>query len=369
MLWRSGAFDSQEITKRLRWLRPVAAPGEKFLYNNNMYLVAGQIVECVSGHKWRDFLRNELLAPLRMHSTLVDSSELQGVNNVAAPHAIDAGRLQRIDRYCPDAIAPAGAIHSNVDDMARWLLVHLEGGQSGGRRLLSASRMAEMHTSPQPIAAQASEGAKVPRAPIGNYGLGWFFNDYAGRTVVEHSGTQTGFVSWVAMMPQERLGLVILANHHRTGLNSALRSVVFDACLGRPERDWSEIVRADYTNGYQRLLHEAKTQFDANRPPPTRPSRRLSEYAGQYQSQLYGVLRVAEQGGSLRIQFGTRFDGALEHWKDEEFRALFDNPRLDDWLVTFTIKAGEIAGLRVKESPWAPAWYDDADDVGEFLRS
>ena len=368
MLWRSGAFDSQEILARLRWLRPAAAPGEKFLYNNNMYLVVGQVVESVSRRKWGDFLRNELLAPLRMQSTLVDSAELRGLSNVADPHATDAGKLQRIDRHCPDAIAPAGTIHSNVADMARWLLLQLDGGLSGGRRVLSTERMAEMHMPPQPVAAQALEGAKVPRAPIGNYGLGWFFNDYAGRTVVEHSGTQTGFVSWVAMMPEERLGLVILANHHRTGLNSALRSWLFDALLGRPARDWSEVVRVDYANGFQRLLREAKTEFERKRPPAAPPPRPLSEYAGAYESRLYGRVRINVEAELLRIRFGTRFVGGLIHWQQDAFRAMFANPRLDDWLVTFTIQDQEVAGLHIKESPWAPAWYDDADDLGDFRR-
>ena len=67
---------------------------------------------------------------------------------------------------------------------------------------------------------EPNRGPRKPRGspggPISNYGLGWFFNDHAGGTVVEHSGTQNGFVSWVALMPERRLGLVVLANHHQT---------------------------------------------------------------------------------------------------------------------------------------------------------
>ena len=70
----------------------------------------------------------------------------------------------------------------------------------------------------------------------------------------------------------------------------------------------------------------------------------------------------------IRDRFGARFAGKLEHWGDDAFRAFFHNPRLDDWLVTFGITDGKVTGLRVKESPWAPAWYDDADDLGAFRR-
>lgn len=368
MLWRNGAFDGDEIVARLRWLKPVAAPGERFLYNNNMYLVLGKLGEQVSGRKWNVFLRNELFEPLGMKSTAADSSGVRDRENVAAPHASDSGKVQRVQPYCPDVIAPAGAIHSNILDMARWLSMHLEGGRSDGRQILSNSRIEEMHTAPRRAVAKAPAEPQVPRAPISNYGLGWFFNDHAGRRVIEHSGVQTGFVSWVAMMPEERLGLVVLANHHQTGLNSALSSWIFDACLGRPQRDWSEAVRADYSNGYQRLLREAKAQFDAKRPPVTRPSMPLSEYAGVYESKLYGPLRIEAADDRLSLQFGTRFEGELKHWQNDTFQATFPNPRLDDWLVTFSVKEGAVAAMQVKESPWAPAWYDNADDLGEFLR-
>jgi CubicO group peptidase (beta-lactamase class C family) len=369
MLWRSGAFHSGEILARLRWLHPVAAPGERFLYNNNVYLIAGKIVEQVSGRSWSDFLHEEVLDPLRMHTSLADSSRVQRLSNVAAPHATDAGMLRVIPPFFPDSIAPAGAMHSNVLDMANWLVLHLEGGEFNGKQMLTATRMQEMHTPPQRTDPEPVLDQQTPRAPIGNYGLGWFFNEYAGHTIVEHSGTQNGFVSWVAMIPKERLGLVILANHHRTGINAALRSWIFDAILGRPERDWSESVRTDYTNGYQRLLREAKAQFEAKRPPPIRPSRPIPAYAGVYESRLYGRLRVVVKDESLGIRFGTRFEGDLEHWHGDAFRATFPNPRLDDWLVTFTITDSEVTKLHVKESPWAPAWYDDADDLGEFIRA
>lgn len=368
MLWRNGAFDGDEILARLRWLKPVAAPGERFLYNNNMYLVLGRLVEQVSGRKWNEFLRDELFAPFGLKFTVADRSGIRGFENVAAPHASDGGKVQRLEPYCPDVIAPAGAIHSNVLDMARWLTMHLEGGRSDGRQILSNARVEELHTAPRRAEAKAPAEPQVPRAPISNYGLGWFFNDHAGRRVIEHSGVQTGFVSWVAMMPVERLGLVVLANHHQTGLNSALRSWIFDACLGRPQRDWSEDVRTDYANGYQLLLREAKAQFDAKRPAATSALRPRSEYAGRYESKLYGDLVVTAKNDRLSLQFGTRFEGELQHWENDAFRAVFPNPRLDDWFVTFVGKDGVVTGIQAKESPWAPAWYDDADDLGEFHR-
>jgi CubicO group peptidase (beta-lactamase class C family) len=367
MLWRSGAFDGNEVLARLRWLQPVAAPGEKFIYNNNMYLVLGRIVEKVSGRKWDDFLRNELFQPLGMKSTSAAKSEIRRWENVAAPHATDAGKLQRIQRYIPDATAPAGAIHSNVLDMAQWLKLHLEGGVSDDRQVISKVRMEEMHTAPQQAEKKDPAEPRDPRVSTENYGLGWFFNDQGGRQVVEHSGNGNGFVSWVAMIPEERLGLVVLSNHHNTGLNLALRIWILDALLGRTQRDWSERVRSGFAKVLGRF-REAKANYAANRPMETALSRPLPEFAGRYTSPLYGDVVITEKDGRLNLQFGTRFKGDMQHWEKDSFRAFFPNPRLDDWLVTFAIKEGQVTGLHVKEAPWAPPDYNDADDLGEFHR-
>ncbi len=191
-------------------------------------------------------------------------------------------------------------------------------------------------------------------------------NTYAGKTVVEHTGSSTGFLAWMAMMPQERLGLVFLSNHHQTGINSALRSWIFDRLLSQPEKDWSTAVRTDYAQGWQKLLREAKAQFAAKRPPEKPASLPLSEYAGKYESDLYGTIHVREKDGRLRLQFGTRFQGELQVWEGDTFRALFPNPLLDDWLITFTIAGDKVASLKAQESPWAPQWYDDCDDLGLF---
>lgn len=367
MLWRSGAFDGNEILARLRWLKPVAAPGEKFIYNSNMYLVLGQLVEQVSGQKWDDFLHSELFVPLGMKSTSADSSGIKARENVAAPHASDGGKLQRISRYCPDVIALGGAIHSNVLDMAQWLKAHLDGGVSDGRQIISKVRLQEMHTAPQQAEKRDPADPRDPRVSMENYGLGWFFNDHGGRQVVEHSGNSNGFVSWIAMIPEERLGLVVLSNQHNTGLNLALRIWILDALSERTQRDWSEKVRTGFDKVLEKF-REAKAKYAANRPLETALPRPLAEFAGRYTSPLYGDVVITEKDGRLNLQFGTRFEGEMQHWEKESFRAFFPNPRLDDWLVTFSIQEDRVTNLRVKEAPWAPPDYNDADDLGEFHR-
>lgn len=367
MLWRSGAFDADEILRRVRFLEPVAAPGERFVYSNVMYLVAGQAAEHAGGKPWNDLVSAELLEPLGMKSTLPDSRKLADFDNVASPHADLDGQVKPIERYCPDVIAPAGAIHSTAADMAQWLILHLNQGRFGSHQILSADRVNEMQTAVESPPRESPQDAR-PQAPISHYGLGWFVSEHTGKKVVEHSGTQNGFVSWMAIMPEPRLGVVILSNHHQTGINTALRSWIFDRLLERPAFDWSSAVKKDYAQGWQKLLRDAKTAFDDKRPSAEPTSRPASDYAGTYESRLYGKIAVVEQAGKLRLKFGTRFQGELRARHGDTFRAFFTNPRLDDWLVTFATADEKVASLQVQEAPWAPPWYDDRDDLGIFER-
>jgi CubicO group peptidase (beta-lactamase class C family) len=231
MLWRSGAFGSEEILTRLRWLEPVAEPGERFLYNNNLFMVVGKLVEQVSGKTWKDFLQSELFEPLGMKSTTADFSGIEGLVNVASPHSSDDGKLRPVQPYCPDQIAPAGAIHSNVLDMAQWLKLHLEGGVCDGRRVLSQECVEEMHTAFPKSDSETPPEPGVPHAPITDYGLGWFVDEYEGHRVIEHGGSTTGLVTWVAIMPEQQLGFVVLANHHQTEL---CLEILDPRCLPEP---------------------------------------------------------------------------------------------------------------------------------------
>ena len=368
MLWRSGQFSTDEILRRVRFLTPVAAPGEKMIYNNVMYVAAGKATEHVGGQPWSELIRTEFFEPLQMKRSVAESTKVEDFNNLAAPHATIDGQVRPIDRYYPEVIAPSGAIHSTAADMARWVMLQIDRGRFAGEEILSAERMDEMHTPVEPPPEDPSEKG-VPKAIIGRYGLGWFANQHAGHETIEHAGVGIGFVAWMAFLPKERLGFVILSNLLQTGINYALRAWLLDRLLDRPDRDWSRITLNEATQGWQRRLREAKAEFDSKQPSEASAARPLADYTGTYESDLYGTIQVSEQDGSLRLKFGRRFDGEMRSWQDDTFRAFFTGPLHHDWLVKFTVADGRVASLHVQEAPWAPEWYDDRDDLGIFVRN
>src|SRR4030095_12707336 len=128
------------------------------------------------------------------------------------PHSKINDRIQAVSWRNIDNIAPAGSINSNVTDMAQWVRLQLGGGMYEGKRLISSGSMKEMHSSQTVIRIEGNNERLYPEAHFLNYGLGWFLSDFRGRKLVEHGGAIDGMRSEVAMLPEEKLGVVILTN-------------------------------------------------------------------------------------------------------------------------------------------------------------
>ncbi|MBW3571804.1 MAG: beta-lactamase family protein, partial [Gemmatimonadetes bacterium] len=85
-LWYASGSSSEEILRRMRFVRPFAAPRSRYMYNNNAYMVAGLVVQSASGMPWSEFVRRRILEPLGMRETLTGFRGLDARGNVATPH-------------------------------------------------------------------------------------------------------------------------------------------------------------------------------------------------------------------------------------------------------------------------------------------
>src|SRR5262249_43932403 len=138
-----------------------------------------------------------------------------------------------------DNIGPAGSINSNVVDMAQWVRLQLGNGAYEGKTLVSPGAVKEMTTPQTIIRLEGAMAALYPQAHFLSYGMGWFLSDYRGKKMVEHGGAIDGMRGLVAMIPEEKLGVVILTNLNGSILSVPLSYRIFDAYLGASPRDWS----------------------------------------------------------------------------------------------------------------------------------
>ena len=281
LLWYASGSSSEDVLRRLRYVRPFASPRTRYQYNNSAYMLAGMVVENASGMPWAEFVRTRILQPLGMSETLTGFQGLDTRGNVATPHLEVRDTVHPIRYLDFDNIGPAGSMNSSVHDMARWLRAQLAGGtRPDGGRLVSEMQYREMLT-PQFLIPQSQfyPVARLSRPNFTAYGLGWFMQDYRGRKVAMHTGSIDGMSALLAMVPEERLGMVVYLNLDHAELRHALMYRVHRCVPGRPRA---------------RLEHGG-----ARRSTPPSPSRRRAAER-EAQSQARGRHAAVAAPGGVR---------------------------------------------------------------------
>lgn len=201
--WDKPEYDARALERYVRSLAPlelISAPGEKFAYSNIGFEILGDVVAKVSGESFEAYVSRHILEPLRMtSSTLLVRKANRDL--LASPHVIEDGRVV-VSPVFPynRAHAPSSTLYANVEDLSRWARAYLRGGELDGKRiLLPATR--DLLLTPQAPAMGESRVA-----------LSWFVTERHGRCVVTHSGADTGFQSYLALVPDSGIAIVAMAN-------------------------------------------------------------------------------------------------------------------------------------------------------------
>ena len=345
LVWYGTDYDRDEILRRTRFLRPSWSMRSRFGYQNIMYLAAGQAVSKVAGKPWDAVVRERIFSPLGMSESNTTIRALASLQNVATPHQEIDDNLQVIPWHNIDNIAPAGSINSSASDMAKWVRFQLAQGKVGGKVLVSASALGETQ-SPQMVVPLSADAKQVnPFSHLSSYGMGWFLQDYRGREIRQHGGNIDGMSALVAFVPEEKLGIVVLTNANGSPMPSIAMYRALDAFLAAPPRDWSAEQLKVRTRQVA-LNKEAESKRLAQRALNTKPSLSLDKYAGVYVDSMYGDAKVMLENGKLHATYGTMFDGELEHWHYDTFRARWKAKNMGQSFLTFALDAdGKIRSL------------------------
>lgn len=303
--WNRNPLSRGELVSRFQALELSASFRERFQYNNLTVTAAGHIAEVVTGQSWESLVREKIIKPLEMASTVF---ALPSGGEVTQSYHEDRHRRLVLNRhFSTELIAPAGgAIYSNVLDMARFLSFNLSGGRLMGTALIQPNALAEIHAPQIPARGDGS-------SPSANacYAMGWFLDTYRGSPRLCHGGYIHDVNSEVTLYPEEGIGIVSFINFGCVGLARTLNQHVFDVIQGvEPARTAQEKLAE-----YERRVEEIAAR-DASLPkiPGTSPSHAISHYVGAYLHPGYGQIEIhrAEQGLSF-----VRGDliVPLEHWQ------------------------------------------------------
>ena len=232
----TGMLNREELIRVAGQAKPTAKLGEKWQYQNIMYTAAGEAVARAERSTWDKLIATRIFKPLGMNNSDTSAAAMQKARDYSIGY--DYNPSTKVTRRLPQreitAAAPAGAINSSARDMAQWLRLMLNKGTFNGKRLVSEKGFDEL------IRKQMNIGGNV------DYGLGWFLREWNGHKVVEHGGNIDGFNSQVALMPDQKLGFVLLTNVTASSLGTFAMNTIWKEIVGAPETpDISKVPAGD----------------------------------------------------------------------------------------------------------------------------
>jgi CubicO group peptidase (beta-lactamase class C family) len=302
MFYPESDFSREEIVHSLRYLKPVSSFRSKFDYDNLLYMVAGQLVARVAGQSWESFVKEKILDPLQMKNCAPSYESIEDRSDVASPHQIIDGKLTAVAVQSLKPVGPAGTINCSVNGMSRWLLTQLNAGTGhDGQKIFSAERGEEMWSinTMQPLNPALAE---LTHTNFLGYGLGWEIQDQFGHKRVSHTGGVPGTVTWVSMIPDLKLGVLVFTNQENGYAMEAIGNQILDAYLGAPPRDWVALA-GEFSK--HRAEAAAKVEADSEKTAAAAiaPPLPLDAYAGHYADPWRGAAAVDLRDGKLMLKF------------------------------------------------------------------
>ena len=266
-----------------------------------MFMAAGEVVPAVTGKPWKAFVKERIFEPLGMKTSNIGTTDLKKYNNVAAAHYVYLdGKTVTVSYTTSDNIGAAGSINSNVIEMAQWLKMLLNNGVFDKERILDEDSVWEMWSSHMVNRVTQSAKKLFPKTHFISYGLGWGLLDYHGYKIIGHGGGLDGMISRVALVPEIKLGLVILTNSINR-LPSALGYKIIDTYLGVKPKDWSRIYLERYQKSIKKEMQRG-IDITKKRVTNTHTEVKLKDYAGLYGGLMYGDAKVTLQKGKLVLE-------------------------------------------------------------------
>jgi len=334
-------------------MEPAYSLRASFIYQNLMYIVAGEVIHTVSGKTWEQFISERIFTPLGMNNTFADHSAVTASADAAVAHYPDNDTIKTIPYLYTDNIGAAGGVWSCADDMAKWLHCMLDSTKINGRRLLQPATYAMLFT-PQVIAPLSMYATmEIIRPHWFTYGLGWFQHDYRGKMIQFHTGSLAGFTAIAGLLPGERLGIYVYGNVDHAELRHALLYKAIDLwSFNDNTNDWSNRFFAHY----KAIADSAKAKENsllAKRVLSAQASVPLAAYTGVFSNKRLATIQVTLKDTVLSVNMPGNISLKLQHWHYDVFRGTYNRWWSGKaWIQFLPGKQGEISSLKLDETEY-----------------
>ncbi|HEX4852402.1 MAG TPA: serine hydrolase, partial [Puia sp.] len=344
------------LIQRIQYQEPTAGIREKWQYNNFMFLAQGVVIEKVTGKSWEENVKERIFQPLDMRHSVLTIEDMARNDDAAIGYELMKDSIiKKTDYYKIGAMGPAGAINSNVNDIANWLITWINGGKFNGKEIIPNTYSTEAISS-QMVAAGGLPDKERKELYFSNYGFGWFLSSYRGHYRVEHGGNIDGFSANVCFYPSDSIGIIVFTNQGNSSVPSIVRNLIADKLLGLSYHDWDSDLKNLAAKGKisARDLEKSKS---SNQKLNTSASHALTDYTGLYNNKGYGSLEVTLVNDSLYALMGEHklwlrryhYDWFEPFEKDAKYG--IDTSDKNEPLQFLTSASGDIESMSIAFEP------------------
>lgn len=343
-LWSVEERDAEEIVRRYGFAPHSTSFRSTYEYANVPFSAAGLAVGAVAGSTWQEFLKKRIFKPLGM-TAVCKVSEAEASPDHSHGHVPYKGKTVLVPTPKHDNSTAAGAINAGATDMSKWIRLHLNDGEFGGKQIISKKNLDETKKPHVVVPVECPDKYGFDGGVhLATYCMGWGKDEYRGEIIIGHGGWLRGFTGNTVLIPRIKAGITVLTNLAVAGESMSIRNSLLDVLLGLPKRNWP----ADYKRMNAAVRKEAQeAKAKEARHKRTRPSHALDAYVGEYEDPAYGTLTVSMKDGALRAEYGeAKYN--LKHFHFNVFTGKHDQPEFWEAIkVQFTIGAdGEVASVK-----------------------
>lgn len=339
MYWTSD-LTAEEVIQKFGMLTPKYDFRTKYGYTNAGYAIAGKVIEKVSGMTWAEFVKEKIFKPLEMKRTVPLSVDFMKAENIASPHTFVDGKMSVIPIQDIDNLAPCGSIGSSINDLSHWIIAQLDSGKYNKQNIIPLSVIQKTR---QLLSIERRVRHPYNETHYSLYGMGWAFQDYEGREIVMHTGGVNGFVTSVTLIPEEKLGVVVLTNTDQNAFFQSLKWEIIDAYIGLPYRNYDSSFYAGFDKRQEannKWLKEVRDSVAMN----IKPELSLSEFEGKYKHEVYGFAELKKVNDKLELtlEHHSKLKGELEYIGNNRFLCTYSDPTYGIKVFPFEIENGKV---------------------------
>ena len=330
-------YSNSEMLERMQYLDLTYGFRERYAYSNAGYFIAGEVAATVDHKSWENLTDARILRPLNMTRSGAHPETLYLDDNHVVAHGGSEGNVTVIP--LEEAAFPAGGqVVSTGRDMTQILRMMLNDGSVDGKQVLTKKTVSDIH------AASMVAGRDGPLGdPNGAVCLGCDAYSFLGERVIEKNGALEGVRAIVILIPDKKVGLVVIANKQLTVFPEAVRDEFLERYIGRSGVDLQAREKLNQKGWYSLMKN---MEMPAEIKPATIP---VSAIAGSYSSNLYGTMIINEgtDAGNMTVLLGpAKYPGTLVHQTNDTWYLSWPNP--DDTVSYLTFAAnssGTVTGF------------------------